>query len=247
MPAVMGKMNPEPGKFDVTASIDTAGGLKVPSPIELPSPPPNIGSITLSGDGLLECCFKVHAADQDEAFEKAEVFANSLADYLAYFYRTKIKGVSVRQCSSKRTDGVSIHGRASVTADAHLVRFVTPETAAVLSKLIQTQKSPRGEDLLRMYQDAVSEDSTALRYLLLYRILEFCAPDGVDKWILREEPSTKTVSKTRRKRPITIYTDLRDKIHANEPNFPYRAIANRVTELDALVRKALEDKLHGSP
>jgi hypothetical protein len=89
-------MNLSQMEFDVTVSIDTDGGLSVEKPIKLASPDPDIGSVSLSGDGLLECSFKVIANDKTEALDKSNLFAMSVADLLAYFYRSAVLLQSAR-------------------------------------------------------------------------------------------------------------------------------------------------------
>jgi hypothetical protein len=241
-------MNLNQTEFHVTVVVDTNGGLKVEKPLGLISSKPHIRSISLGGDGMLECSFKVLANDRTEALEKSSLFANSLADLLAYLYKAQTKTVYVKDCSYKTGDGIVFAVTAGFTADARVVRPVTPDASERLSKFMQTEKSQSAEDMLDMFRQAVNEDSTALRYLLLYRLLEFYTHKKTDAWILktRNKMGKNTEMITNRTgHPITIFSDLRHRIHGrtNERLYPYTEIFNRIAELEELVKEALDEVL----
>lgn len=97
-----------------------------------------------------------------------------------------------------------------------------------------------------MWQEAISNDSDELKYLLLYRILEklIGGRKEIDQWILSQEPQTKMIknSRSKKKKEVTIFTYLRDQIHPKQPDFPFDEIKNYLPKLQDLARKAISNK-----
>ncbi len=224
----MNLLNADTIQFDITVSIDTQGGLRFEKPVELNSPQPDIESVSMSGEGQLTCHLKVLAASENEAADKANLFANHLAGLLAYLYNVETKSVEVK---SKQ---------GSLSADAVLAKLMGPDSAEVLSRVIQRELPSPAPELLSMFRQARNEKSGAMRYLLLYRLLDY--KRDLDAWIRAKKPNTAEVQ-DRNGKKVTIYTDLRNRIHARSKEilYPYSEITSRIGELEQLARQALDE------
>lgn len=99
------------------------------------------------------------------------------------------------------------------------------------------------DDIQLMWREAISEQSKSLQFLLYFRILEHIH-DGkrakADSYIRQIEP-TVLLEKGQFGEDISVYTYLRDNIHAKNPSFPYKDIERYLPKLSGIVRKAIED------
>lgn len=77
-------------------------------------------------------------------------------------------------------------------------------------------------------------------YLLLEKIL---GKNNVESWIKDQELNVRMEKNPRNNRPETIYTYLRNHIHARTIEFPYKEISRHVNKLQDLVSKAIEQKI----
>lgn len=101
------------------------------------------------------------------------------------------------------------------------------------------------EELQLMWREAISEESKSLQFLLYFRILEHINGNkrsGADSYIKHVEP-TVPLEKGLHGEDISIYTYLRDNIHAKNPSFPYKDIERYLPKLSGIVRKAIEDSV----
>jgi hypothetical protein len=96
-----------------------------------------------------------------------------------------------------------------------------------------------------MWKDAISEVSKGLKFFLLYRLLEkiFHKRTAVDKWIMSEYPTTQK-AKGQYGEDITIFTFLRDNIHAKSVDFPFHKIEENLSQLQNITQKAIQDKYY---
>ncbi len=134
-------------EFDVTASIDTGGGLRFEKEVVLPSPAHDIHSLSISGDGHLNCSLTVLAANENEATDKAYLFSNFLADLLTYIYGARTKSVAITGCSHRTEEGVNLTANLNFWAEALLVKLVTANASQVLLELVQRALPQRARDL----------------------------------------------------------------------------------------------------
>lgn len=92
-----------------------------------------------------------------------------------------------------------------------------------LKDFINKKISNKGDqDYLLMYQQAVSENSSAMRYLLFYKLLEtICrGRKRTEEFIKSQLPSIE-ICKDRRG-DVTVLTWVRDNIHSKNAGFPYK-------------------------
>lgn len=65
----------------------------------------------------------------------------------------------------------------------------------------------------------------------------------MDKWIEAEYPATEK-AKGQHGEDITIFTFLRDNIHAKSIDFPFDKIEENLSSLQNIAKKAIQDKYH---
>jgi len=84
-----------------------------------------------------------------------------------------------------------------------------------------------------------------MRYLLLYRLMEFLFASNtkaLTHWIVSKEPTVQ-MFQDRRSGKVTIYTHLRHSIHPKQKKmFPIGDIHNSLPRLQNLVKEAIEEK-----
>lgn len=99
------------------------------------------------------------------------------------------------------------------------------------------------EDVIMMWREAISEESKTLQFLLLFRILEYLngGREGADVYIRKKQPDVKL--KKDRRGEVSIYTYLRDNVHAKNPEFPFKEFKNLLPSLSSLVRGAVQNYL----
>ena len=100
------------------------------------------------------------------------------------------------------------------------------------------------EEAIYMWREAISNESPTLRYVLLYRLLEFLFKSDTEKltsWIVSKEPNVQ-IFRDRRRKDHTIYTYLRDHIHPKGRTFPVKQIRDNESKLLTLVQQAIKEK-----
>ena len=86
-----------------------------------------------------------------------------------------------------------------------------------------------------MWREAISEPSKSLQFLLYFRILEYIKGkrSKADAYIKEVEP-TVPLEKGQYGEDISVYTYLRDNIHAKNPSFPYNDIERYLPKLSGI-------------
>src|SRR3989344_4610370 len=111
--------------------------------------------------------------------------------------------------------------------------------------LLLAPYTPRNKELLEAYREILNEKSSALRFLMCYRMIEMISKEvGLrpDDLIVRHFPEIKLVSEKRNpKRKATIYTHKRNKIHAtnNRYSFPYRDLEEAALEMEGALKEII--------
>jgi hypothetical protein len=106
------------------------------------------------------------------------------------------------------------------------------------------------DETISLWRQAISEDNSISRYLLLYRLLELLFKQdtvSLNEWIKNIEPQVK-IYQDRLRREHTIYTYLRDCIHpkTEKRTFPLKEISGMVNPLQNLVYRKIQEKYRES-
>jgi len=123
---------------------------------------------------------------------------------------------------------------------------VGPEAAEELDRHLGKEYPPcfadiSFEDVISMWREAISTESSALKYVRLYGLMEFLFANEtgeLTKWITNNdnEPLVQMFHYRMRKYGVTVYTHPR-----GEP-FPHTEINNALPKLRNLVRKAIRER-----
>lgn len=230
-------------EFEVVVAIDTESGLHLESEIALTYLPPAIKSALLSGSGRLNCVVRITAINAEEASDQAALFAESVAGLLSYAYKAITAPIQVERCSQLTGSNQSTVSR-SFSADAVLRVVVTQDGSQQFLKLASGANSSRAKELLSMHRQAKNEHSVGGRYLLMYRLIEFCKGNqkNVDDWIRLRKAGVEVFKD--RNDDQTVYTYLRNRIHpgGRETLYPYAEVSRHLGEIEEMARQVIAEE-----
>jgi hypothetical protein len=190
-------------------------------------------------------------ADEDSlAREMAVIELNRICNLLSYFYDIPISGSQITGIVSVVITPEGKHVRISevgigIDAIVALVKGLDPESTQQLVHRLEKEYPPDFEDVISMWREAISIEAPAMKYLLLYRLMEFLFTSNtkaLTDWIMSKEPTVQIFQDRRRKCKVTIYTYLRDSIHPKQKMFPIGDIHNSLPRLQNLAKEAIEEK-----
>ena len=124
----------------------------------------------------------------------------------------------------------------SVTLGPKLINRLTCE--------LEKEQPRHFEDAIYSWKEAISTESEAMRYLLLYRLLEFCFNNNAREltdWIKAKEPMVE-ICHDRQRGDTTIYTWVRDNLHRKQKAFPFKQMIALLPKLRDLAKMAIEEK-----
>ncbi len=195
-------------KIDATIKFQPTSKLRLGSTLTFTSPSGT--RIDLSSTSNEEMAVKMTLeVDKDAvARERAQLELSRLCDFLSYFQNIRIAGSQIRGILSERitSEGkqvVTLKGSLSATGTVSAVLSLTlgPNSINKLTRELEKEQPPRFEDAIYSWREAISTESPAMRYLLLYRLLEFLfnnKPETLTGWIKTKEPTVKICHDRRR-------------------------------------------------
>lgn len=191
----------------------------------------------------------IFAEDDQEAEARATLHSNFLANRIAFHLNIPIRGLSITGMSCQETNGsksvISMRDIMFAVDSLGIKLKLSEGKITKLNEFLERQLQEKTEEYLTMYRIAVSEKSIAMRYFLLYSLMEkiLGGQNGVESWIRAQELNVRMEKDPRNNTPETIYTYLRNHIHARTIEFPYKEISRYVHKLQDLARKAVEQKI----
>lgn len=196
--------------------------------------------VTIGSNGnKLEANFQITADTEESARETASFILESIANAMAFkdIFVKKIKmstwfinNVGKKMCSRKIT--LSVKGTVAFP--------IKGKKLIELKNFINSKISDaKQQDYLLMYRQAINENNTAMKFLLLFRLLETIhgTRKAADSFIKKERPSIEI--KQDRNGAVSTITWLRDHVHAKNKSFPYQKITENVGILQELTKKAM--------
>jgi len=211
---------------------------------------PSKAEVTLSSksDEELSVLIKLEAENDAIAREYAMIELGMICDLLSFYCNTVIlkSGISGVSCTSIKRGYVDVSARFEVGSRMTVRGVVTlgDKSLAKLTSNLRKDYPVDCREAIYMWREAISNESSVLRYLLLYRLLEFLFGSDtktLTSWIINKDPKVQLVN-DRKRGKITIYTSLRDHIHPKEKNFPIKEIQGNVAELQTLVQQRIKEK-----
>jgi hypothetical protein len=225
----------------VKLKLDTTLGFSSPSGTRI--------TLNSTNDNDLVVEITLEVDSEAAAKEMAEIELNRISNLLSYFYDIQISGSSITGMGSVSLTPEGKHittGEVTIGVDVilSLVKDLEPKSVEKLGHHLETEYPADFEDIASMWREAISTESPALKYLLLYRLMEFLFKSDtktLTDWIKAKEPSVQIIH-DRQRGDTTIYTHLRDNIHPKQKKFPLDDINNLLPKLQSLVKDAIEEK-----
>jgi hypothetical protein len=212
---------------------------------------PSKASVTLSSQSAdrLSVSIEIEADSDTAAKELAQFELTRVSDLLSFHYSIGVSRSGITGMSSTTSSGgqAKISLQTSLSLSATVCATYTMNNKKKLATLVSRMKQGYSydvEEVMFRWREAISNESSALRYLLLYRLLELLFVNdtrALTSWIKNRDPNVQLVS-DRQRGEITMYTALRDHIHPKEKVFPIREIEGNVGKLQTLVHQRIEEK-----
>lgn len=233
-------------------TLSPGSELRLSSDVNFISPS-NAGIVISSkSDDKLSVLIKLEADNDATAQELAQLELSRICNVLSFYRNISISksgvtGMSYTRATSKGytdvacTVTVGLH----VTASA-VVTLGNKSLAKLVSNLEQGYPVDCAE-VIYIWREAFSRESSVERFFSLYRLMEYLFRDAksIDEWIRSKDCSVQLFPRNKyRKYEHTIYTYLRDNIHyKNEKRFfPIKEIQDNLQKFQALVQQAIKEK-----
>lgn len=236
-------------KFIVSASLtqDSERSIKLGEPLIYQVENIKTTIINNEEDGTkLSLTLEIDTTDKERAKFIAENEVIRIANLLSWERSVPIRNprVGAMHYSTKpgNMNAVAFVETLHINARLSMNVILNKQGVQILSQKLSSD-SQIPEELQLMWREAISEESKSLQFLLYFRILEHINGNkrsSADSYIKQVEPSV-SLEKGLHGEDISIYTYLRDNIHAKNPSFPYKDIERYLPKLSGIVRKAIED------
>jgi hypothetical protein len=236
-------------RIDGIIKFYPATKLKMGTVLDFISPSGARITLNSTNDNDLAIGISAEADSEATAEEMAEIELNRISALLSYFENIPISGsritgmVSVSVTPEGKNIVATEH--VYVTENVVVAHELGPKSVEELCHHLEKEYSANFEDVISMWKEAINAEAPALKYLLLYRLMEFLFKSNTREltgWIRAKEPSVQ-IFNDRQRGDITIYTYLRDNIHPKQKKFPLHDINNLLPRLQSLARGAIEEKV----
>ena len=211
-----------------------------------------------AGDGLevlvrnspennsLEVALKVISENEESAVIRAENELEKLSNLIGWFQNIPIVKWKINTITFSEKENsqnvVIVAETVTLSEKLSIKKTLGDESIKTLEKQLSKSYDKGFEEILIMWREALAEESKGLKFFLFYRILEkLCGSRAnVDKFI---ESKIDNVEKRDdgRGNQVTIFTFLRDNIHAKHPRFPYKEINQYLPQIQELARRKIEE------
>lgn len=135
------------------------------------------------------------------AEELAEIELKRIADIISYFQNIPVKETKITGMTSSTADSrgkhIIIEEKIISKDEVSIVHQLDLESTENLVKRLKETYSSDIEDVLSMWREAISTETSALKYLLIYRLMEFIFKSdtkNLTKWIRSKDPNVKIVT-----------------------------------------------------
>lgn len=222
--------------------------LKLDTTVDVSSPSGARIALNSTDDSDLAIVVILEAKTDTAAKEAAEIELRRICDLLSYFHdipilESRITGM-VSAVVTPEGKYITVTEEIRLKDTVSVIQGLGPESTGKLVSYLENEYSPSFEDVISMWREAISTEASALKYLLLYRLMEFLFRSDtktLTDWIKRKEPNVQLLS-DRQRGEITVYTYLRDNIHPKQKGFPAEQIGNFLPRLQDLSKRAIKEK-----
>lgn len=238
-------------KIDGIVKLSATNKLRLYKRLNFTSPFGASVNLDSTQDNAITVEILLEAKSEDAARENAEIELSRIGYLLSYFHSIKISSSSITgivPVCRNREGKIVLAGKGILTIDAKVfhVHELNAQSVDKLAHRLEKEYPTYLEEIFFMWKEAISIEEPALKYLLLYRLMEYLFRGDTEKlkeWIVSNESSVLIHSENRPKRDVTHYTYLRDNIHRKKKEFPFEDIKNALPKLQDLVKQAIEEKI----
>lgn len=238
-------------RSNISPSQETKIELKEPVSYRSPS---GVTS-TINTDDKFEIIveMQIEAFNNEQASEIATIELNRLSDVLSWNYDMGIIYLGISSITTEGNTGSpnTVINEQLIICDAvQVTKANSVKNLKLLSKKLEqnldiNHEGVSLEEALYMWREALKEQSKGLRFFLLFRILEWIN-DGkrtlADLWIRGKEPDEPL--RVSNRQTVTVYTYLRDNVHAKSAEFPYKEIDEHLPKLQRLAKMAIKERFN---
>lgn len=231
-------------KFHPTVKLrlDTTVNFTSPSGVEV--------TLNATSDDSMAVQITLEANGCANAKESAQLILDRISNLLSYFHDVPISQSQLSgriESETSTPEGKHIKAGTNykdISARFALVIGLGLDTIEEVAHHFEQEFPQDFEAVIYMWREAISAETEALKYLLLYRLIEFLFGNdtkALTDWIKAKEPSV-TIASDRQRGDVTIYTYLRDNIHWKQKEFPMQEIYNYLPRLKGLVKEKIKEK-----
>jgi hypothetical protein len=232
-------------------TLSPGSELRLSSDVNFSSPSKAGIILSSESDDKLSVLIKLEADNDANAQELAQLELNRICNVLSFYhnvsiFKSSVTGMSYTKTTSKGNVDMAVTVTVGLHVTASAMVTLGNKSLAKLVSYLGKNYSTDCEEVIYMWREAISNQSSALRYILLYRLLEFLFDSDTRKltsWIMKEDSQVQ-VFRDRRRGDHTIYTYLRDHVHPKKKNFPMKQIQENESRLRVLVQKAIKEKFN---
>jgi len=189
---------------------------------------------------------EIEAENFERAQKMAELELARVSSLLSWFENIGIEKYWITGHSIPNDKGgYTVISKLTISRSIDDKKTLNIKSVKELEKNMNVDHANDVSDILLMWTEALTQNSTGMRFFLFYRILEkLIDPNNsmqsttkTDTWLKSNYPKLPLEGKR------SILTFLRDNIHAKSPNFPFEKIDQYINNLQEIARKAIEDKV----
>jgi hypothetical protein len=232
--------------------LSSQSKLRLSSDVDFISPSRTKVSLHSESDDKLSALLRLEAGSDNIAQELARMELSRICNVLSFYHNTsiygsKVTGMSYIKPTSKGENDVAVIQMLHLSVTADVVLTLGNKS---LSRLISNLQQDYPEDLAEVvyvWREALSKESTADRFFSLYRLMDYLFKESkkLDEWIKSKEPTVKRFPPNEfRRYEHTVYTYLRDNIHYKKEKklFPLKEIQDNLPGFQALVKQAITER-----
>jgi len=226
--------------------------LRLSSEVDFFSPLKANVVLRSESDDKLSISIKLEADNETTAQELAQVELSRICNLLSFYHniaisKSGITGMSYTRTTSKGYTDVACLVTVSLKATANHVVTLGNKSLAKLVFSFKQDYSADCEEVIYIWREAISRESSVERFFSLYRLMEYLFSNikNLEEWIKRKDPSVQLVSGNKfREYQHTVFTYLRDNIHYKKEKrlFPLKEIQNNLPKFQTLVQQAIKEK-----
>lgn len=237
--------------FNIFAEIKTAidQTLLLPTPIKYDSE--KFSVIVTNDKDESKPVLNVNIIVTCDSIEEAKFLAESelikVSDLLSWENSLKIKSFSLNSINYIGDKGekniIMIAQPAHFNLKVGMASIFSKEKIEQISNKFSLPISTSYQDTLKMWREVLAEESKILQFLLYYRILEHLnggSRKSADTYIRLKDKNI-SLRKGLHGEDISLYTYLRDNIHAKTVKFPFEEINKSINGIRLLTFNAIKE------